>query len=393
MATAPLTGLEAKLAAMTTATELISKAHGEDSVMNMGARPRSNVEVISTGSIGLDRALGVGGLPRGRITEIFGPESSGKTTLAIHVIAEAHKKDGLAVLIDAEHAFDSAYAETLGVDLNRVWVAQPDSGEQALDIAEQMINSGAVDVLVIDSVAALTPRDEIQGDMGAKSVGLHARLMSQAMRKLTASIARTNTVCIFINQLRDKIGVVMGNPETTTGGHALKFYSSVRIDIRASTPIKEKDETIGRLTKVKVVKNKLAPPFMRAQFDMIFGKGISRTGEVLDYSVEFGIVKKSGAWFSYNGSKLGQGRDAVKKVLEDNPELYEELSAKVWEHLNTAEGIRTLKVPEIVKTIEAAGATRVPKPEPEDPFRDDTQDMDLSEEEDLMNLADLGKDD
>ncbi len=321
--------MEEKLKALKIATEKIDADHGAHSIMNMGEDAVQDVEVISTGSLGLDRALGVGGLPRGRVIEIFGPESSGKTTLAIHTIAEAQKQGGLAAIIDAEHAFDRAYAEALGVDVNRLWIAQPDNGEQALDIAEQLINSGAIDVIVIDSVAALTPKDEIEGEMGDKNVGLHARLMSQALRKLTSSIARTRTCCIFINQLREKIGVIMGNPETTTGGNALKFYASVRLDIRASTHIKDGEETIGRLTKVKVVKNKVAPPFMRCEFDMIYGKGISRSGELLDLAVEHGIVKKSGAWFSYRDTKLGQGRDAVKKLLEDNPELFDELSEKV----------------------------------------------------------------
>lgn len=324
-----LSTVEEKLKALKIATEKIDADHGAHSIMNMGEDAVQDVEVISTGSLGLDRALGVGGLPRGRVIEIFGPESSGKTTLAIHTIAEAQKQGGLAAIIDAEHAFDRAYAEALGVDVNRLWIAQPDNGEQALDIAEQLINSGAIDVIVIDSVAALTPKDEIEGEMGDKNVGLHARLMSQALRKLTSSIARTRTCCIFINQLREKIGVIMGNPETTTGGNALKFYASVRLDIRASTHIKDGEETIGRLTKVKVVKNKVAPPFMRCEFDMIYGKGISRSGELLDLAVEHGIIKKSGAWFSYRDTKVGQGRDAVKKLLEDNPELFDELSEKV----------------------------------------------------------------
>lgn len=324
-----LSTVDEKLKALKIATAKIDSDHGAHSIMNMGEEAAQDVEVISTGSLGLDRALGVGGLPRGRVIEIFGPESSGKTTLAIHTIAEAQKQGGLAAIIDAEHAFDRAYAEALGVDVNRLWIAQPDNGEQALDIAEQLINSGAIDVIVIDSVAALTPKDEIEGEMGEKNMGLHARLMSQALRKLTSSIARTRTCCIFINQLREKIGVFMGNPETTTGGNALKFYASVRLDIRASSHIKEGEDVIGRLTKVKVVKNKVAPPFMRCEFDMIYGKGISRSGELLDLAVENGIVKKSGAWFSYRDTKLGQGRDAVRRLLDDNPELFEELSEQV----------------------------------------------------------------
>ena len=304
--------------------------------MRLGDDAVSDVETISTGSLGLDYALGVGGVPRGRITEIYGPESSGKTTLAIHVIAEAQKKGGICAIIDAEHAFDRFYAEKLGVDVNNLWIAQPDNGEQALDIAEQLINSGAIDVLVVDSVAALTPKAEIEGEMGDKNVGLHARLMSQAMRKLTGTISRTRTCCIFINQIREKIGVMFGNPETTTGGNALKFYASVRMEIRASSVIKEGDVSVGRIAKVKIVKNKVAPPFMKAEFDLMFGEGISKAGEVVDLGVEYGVIKKSGAWFSYNGSKLGQGRDAVKKVIKENPELMEELSAKITAAMDEA---------------------------------------------------------
>lgn len=326
--TAPAS-VEDKLEALKVAKANIAKEFGEEKLFLLGETNRADVDVISTGSLGLDHALGVGGFPRGRIVEIFGPESSGKTTLAIHAIAEAQKNGGIAALVDAEHAFDRAWAETIGVDVNRLYVTQPDNGEQALAIAEQLINSGAIDIIVIDSVAALTPKDEIEGEMGDKNMGLHARLMSQAMRKLTSTISRTNTCCIFINQLREKIGVFMGNPETTTGGNALKFYASVRLEIRASTPIKEKDETIGRRTKVKVVKNKVASPFTRCEFDMLYGKGISRVGEVLDYAVEYDIIQKSGAWYSYNGSKLGQGRDAVRAIIEDNPELFDELYAKV----------------------------------------------------------------
>ena len=318
-----------KLKALGLAMEHIEKDFGSGALMRMSDNSIQDVETISTGSLGLDYALGVGGLPRGRITEIYGPESSGKTTLAIHVIAEAQKAGGMCAIIDAEHAFDRFYAEHLGVDVNNLWIAQPDNGEQALEIAEQLINSGAIDVLVIDSVAALTPKAEIDGEMGDKVVGLHARLMSQAMRKLTGTISRTRTCCIFINQIREKIGVMFGNPETTTGGNALKFYSSVRIDIRPGQYIKEKDQAIGRITKVKVVKNKVAPPFMKAEFEIMFGEGISKAGEVIDWAVSTGIVKKSGAWFSYNGTKIGQGREAVKRVLLDNPELMAELEEKI----------------------------------------------------------------
>lgn len=333
-ATAPISDKEAKLKALDLTMAHLEKDFGSGTVMRLGDNSVRDVETISTGSLGLDYALGVGGLPRGRITEIYGPESSGKTTLAIHVIAEAQKKGGLCAIIDAEHAFDRFYAERLGVDVNNLWIAQPDNGEQALDIAEQLINSGAIDVLVIDSVAALTPKAEIDGEMGDKNVGLHARLMSQAMRKLTGTISRTRTCCIFINQIREKIGVMFGNPETTTGGNALKFYSSVRIEIRPSTFIKDGETAIGRVAKVKVVKNKVAPPFMKAEFEIMFGEGISRAGEIIDLAVEHGIVKKSGAWFSYNGGKLGQGRDAVKRVIADNPELADELAAQIIEALN-----------------------------------------------------------
>lgn len=326
---ARISDMEAKQKALSMTMAHLEKDFGSGAIMRLGDDKVQDVEAISTGSIGLDYALGIGGLPRGRITEIYGPESSGKTTLAIHVIAEAQKQGGICAIIDAEHAFDRFYAEKLGVDVNNLWIAQPDNGEQALDIAEQLINSGAIDVLVVDSVAALTPKAEIEGEMGDKNVGLHARLMSQAMRKLTGAISRTRTCCIFINQMREKIGVMFGNPETTTGGNALKFYASVRIDIRPSSFIKDGDTSVGRLVKVKVVKNKVAPPFKKAEFDIMFGEGISRSGEVLDMAVSMNIVKKSGAWFSYNGAKLGQGRDAVKRVIQDNPELLEELSDKV----------------------------------------------------------------
>ncbi|MBD5205186.1 MAG: recombinase RecA [Bacteroidales bacterium] len=322
-----------KLKALNVTMQHLEKDFGAGTVMRLGDNANQNVEAISTGSLGLDYALGIGGLPRGRITEIYGPESSGKTTLAIHVIAEAQKRGGICAIIDAEHAFDRFYAEKLGVDVNNLWLAQPDNGEQALDIAEQLINSGAIDVLVIDSVAALTPKAEIEGEMGDKNMGLHARLMSQAMRKLTGTISRTRTCCIFINQLREKIGVMFGNPETTTGGNALKFYASVRIDIRPSSYIKDGDTTIGRVAKVKVVKNKMAPPFMKAEFEIMYGEGISKAGEIIDMAVAQGIVKKSGSWFSYNNAKLGQGRDAVKKVIAENPELAEELEQQILEKM------------------------------------------------------------
>ncbi len=321
--------MDAKRKALDVAMAHLEKDFGSGTIMRLGDDAVQDVEVIPTGSIGLDYALGVGGLPRGRITEIYGPESSGKTTLAIHVIAEAQKQGGICAIVDAEHAFDRFYAEKLGVDVNNLWIAQPDNGEQALDIAEQLINSGAIDVLVVDSVAALTPKAEIEGDMGDKNVGLHARLMSQAMRKLTGTIAKTRTCCIFINQIREKIGLMFGNPETTTGGNALKFYSSVRLEIRASGFIKEGEQAIGRVAKVKVVKNKVAPPFMKAEFELMFGEGISRTGEIVDLGVEHGVIQKSGAWFSYNGNKLGQGRDAVKQVLKENQGLADELAEKI----------------------------------------------------------------
>lgn len=332
----PLNDRAQKLKALGVTMEHLEKDFGSGAVMCLGDDKIQNVEAISTGSLGLDYALGVGGVPRGRITEIYGPESSGKTTLAIHVIAEAQKAGGICAIIDAEHAFDRFYAEQLGVDVNSLWIAQPDNGEQALDIAEQLINSGAIDVLVVDSVAALTPKAEIEGEMGDKNVGLHARLMSQAMRKLTGVISKTRTCCIFINQIREKIGVTFGNPEVTTGGNALKFYSSVRIEIRPSSVIKKDDTPIGRLAKVKVVKNKVAPPFMKAEFDIMFGEGISRSGEIVDLGVEYGVLKKSGAWFSYNGTKLGQGRDAVKNVIAENPELAEELSKLIIAKMNEA---------------------------------------------------------
>ena len=322
-----------KLKALQAAMDRIEKNFGKGSIMKLGDDNIQEIEVIPTGSLGLDVALGVGGYPRGRIIEIYGPESSGKTTLAIHAIAEAQKNGGIAAIIDAEHAFDRFYAQKLGVDVNSLLIAQPDNGEQALEIADQLISSAAVDLVIIDSVAALTPKAEIEGDMGDNKVGLQARLMSQALRKLTATISKTNTTCIFINQLREKIGVMFGNPETTTGGNALKFYASVRIDIRKSTPVKDGEEILGHLTKVKIVKNKVAPPFRRAEFDIMFGEGISKIGEIIDLGVEHGIIKKSGSWFSYGETKLAQGRDAVKQLLADNPELAEELEEKIVEIL------------------------------------------------------------
>ena len=324
---------EGKLKALQAAMSKIEKDFGKGSIMKLGDDSIESVDVIPTGSIGLDLALGVGGYPRGRIIEIYGPESSGKTTLAIHAIAEAQKQGGIAAIIDAEHAFDRFYAEKLGVDVENLWISQPDNGEQALEIADQLIRSSAIDIIVIDSVAALTPKKEIEGEMGDSAVGLHARLMSQALRKLTATIAKTNTTCIFINQLREKIGIMFGNPETTTGGNALKFYASVRIDIRKSTAIKDGDEVLGNLTKVKVVKNKVAPPFRRAEFDIMFGEGISKVGEIIDLGVEYGIIQKSGSWFSYNGEKLAQGREAVKQLIKDNTELADEIEAKIREAL------------------------------------------------------------
>lgn len=324
---------EARLKALQAAMSKIEKDFGKGSIMKLGDEHIENVDVIPTGSIGLNAALGVGGYPKGRIIEIYGPESSGKTTLAIHAIAEAQKQGGIAAFIDAEHAFDRFYAEKLGVDVDNLWISQPDNGEQALEIADQLIRSSAIDIIVIDSVAALTPKKEIEGDMGDSAVGLHARLMSQALRKLTATISKTKTTCIFINQMREKIGVMFGNPETTTGGNALKFYASVRIDIRKSTQIKDGDNVLGNLTKVKVVKNKVAPPFRKCEFDIMFGEGISKIGEIIDLGVEYGIIQKSGSWFSYQGSKLAQGRDATKDLLRDNPELCEELETQIMEAL------------------------------------------------------------
>ena len=315
----PGSGASEKLKALQAAMDKIEKNFGKGSIMKLGDENVQQVEVIPTGSIALNAALGVGGYPKGRIIEIYGPESSGKTTLAIHAIAEAQKAGGIAAFIDAEHAFDRFYASKLGVDVDNLWISQPDNGEQALEIAEQLIRSSAIDIIVIDSVAALTPKAEIEGDMGDNKVGLQARLMSQALRKLTSAISKTNTTCIFINQLREKIGVMFGNPETTTGGNALKFYASVRLDIRRATQLKDGEEVIGNQTRVKVVKNKVAPPFRKAEFDIMFGEGISRAGEIIDLGAELGIIKKSGSWYSYNDTKLGQGRDASKQVIQDNP--------------------------------------------------------------------------
>ena len=323
-----------KLKALKAAMEKIEKDFGKGSIMKLGEERNDNIQVIPTGSIALDYALGVGGYPRGRIVEIYGPESSGKTTLAIHAIAEAQKQGGIAAFIDAEHAFDRFYAANLGVNVDELLISQPDNGEQALDIADQLIRSAAVDIIVIDSVAALTPKAELEGDMGDNKVGLQARLMSQALRKLTATINKTNTTCIFINQLREKIGVMFGNPETTTGGNALKFYASVRLDIRKSQSIKDGETIIGNEVKVKVVKNKVAPPFRRAEFEIMYGEGICRVGEVVDLGVDFKILEKSGSWYSYNGSKLGQGKEATKAVLRDNPELCDEITAKIYEAMN-----------------------------------------------------------
>ena len=324
---------EGKLKALQAAMAKIEKDFGKGSIMKLGDEQIENIEVIPTGSIALDNALGVGGYPKGRIIEIYGPESSGKTTLAIHAIAEAQKAGGIAAFIDAEHAFDRFYAAKLGVDVDNLWISQPDNGEQALQIADQLISSSAIDILVIDSVAALTPKKEIEGDMGDNVVGLQARLMSQALRKLTSTISKTNTTCIFINQLRDKIGIMFGNPETTTGGNALKFYASVRLDIRKASAIKDGENVLGNLVCVKVVKNKVAPPFRKAEFEITFGEGISKIGEIIDLGVEHNIIQMSGSWFSYDGSKLGQGRDAAKALLKDNPELAEEIEAKVREAL------------------------------------------------------------
>ncbi|MCX6333906.1 MAG: recombinase RecA [Bacteroidia bacterium] len=322
-----------KLKALEVTLGKIEKDFGKGTIMKLGDHAIENIQIISTGSIGLDAALGIGGLPRGRVIEIYGPEASGKTTLAIHAIAEAQKNGGIAAIIDAEHTFDRNYAEKQGVDVENLLISQPDNGEQALEITDNLIRSGALDIVVIDSVAALTPKAEIEGEMGDSKMGLQARLMSQALRKLTANISKTNTSCVFINQLREKIGIMFGNPETTTGGNALKFYASVRLDIRRTSQLKEGEEIIGSRTRVKIVKNKLAPPFKKADFDILYGEGISQLGEIVDYATDFNIIKKSGSWFSYGDTKIGQGRDAVKQILKDNPELYDELKAKVQEAL------------------------------------------------------------
>ncbi|MDE5972467.1 MAG: recombinase RecA [Muribaculaceae bacterium] len=376
----------AKLEALKQAMGKIEKSYGRGAIMKMGDEVVEDVDVVPTGSIALNMALGVGGYPRGRVIEIFGPESSGKTTLAIHAIAEAQKAGGIAAIIDAEHAFDRFYAEKLGVDVNSLYISQPDNGEQALEIAEQLIRSSAIDVLVIDSVAALTPKSEIEGDMGDRNVGLQARLMSQAMRKLTGAIARTKTCCIFINQLRSKIGQMFGPAETTTGGNALKFYASVRLDIRPSTSIKNGDEVQGRLTVVKVVKNKVAPPFKKAEFDIMFGEGISRTSELLDMACDYDIIQKSGSWFSYDGSKLAQGRDAARKVIADNPELADEHEQRIMDALkDNPDKKRASRTPKFKrggdaqKPAEAGGESVADDPETDAP---DGLDDEFSIEED-----------
>lgn len=328
---------EAKLKALQLTLDKLDKAYGKGTVMKMGDKAVEEVEVIPSGSLGLDLALGVNGYPKGRIIEIYGPESSGKTTLTLHAIAEAQKAGGIAAFIDAEHAFDRHYAEKLGIDIENLIISQPDNGEQALEIAENLIRSGAIDIVVVDSVAALTPKSEIEGEMGDSKMGLHARLMSQALRKLTGTISKTNCTVFFINQLREKIGVMFGNPETTTGGNALKFYASVRLDIRRSSQIKEGENVIGNRTKVKVIKNKVAPPFKTAEFDIMYGEGVSKTGEILDLAVEFEIIKKAGSWFSYGETKLGQGRDAVKVLIKDNPELADELEQKIKDAIKEAD--------------------------------------------------------
>ena len=367
---------QAKLNALTQALSNIEKDYGRGAVMKLGDEAVEQVDVIPSGSIGLNAALGVGGYPRGRIIEIFGPESSGKTTLALHAIAEAQKNGGIAALIDAEHAFDRFYAEKLGVDVVNLLISQPDNGEQALEIAEELIRSSAIDILVVDSVAALTPKSEIEGDMGDRNVGLQARLMSQAMRKLTGTISRTNTVCIFINQLGEKIGAMFGPSETTTGGNALKFYASVRIDIRPSTPIKDGDNVLGKHTKVKIVKNKVAPPFKRCEFDIMFGEGISKSSEIIDLGVEYGIIQKSGSWFSYNGAKLAQGRDAAKLVIDDNPELAEEIGAKLLEALKGGDAPAGAKKKSAAKTADKTA----------DAPKDDA-DFDTTDPDDLSDVT------
>ena len=366
---------DAKLSALKAAMGQIEKSYGRGAIMRLGDDAVEAVDVIPSGSIGLNYALGVGGYPKGRIIEIYGPESSGKTTLAIHAIAEAQKRGGIAAIIDAEHAFDRFYAEKLGVDVNELLMAQPDNGEQALEIVEQLIRSAAVDIIVVDSVAALTPKNEIEGVMGDRNMGLQARLMSQAMRKLTGAISRTNTTCIFINQLRANIGAMFGPTETTTGGNALKFYSSVRIDIRPGTSIKDGDDVLGRRAKIKVVKNKVAPPFKKCEFDIRFGEGISRAYEILDLGVMYNIIQKSGSWFSYEGSKLAQGRDAAKRVIEDNPELAEELEAKIMEALKAEGEANRAKGKATVAKSDAAAPSA--KAQADD---DDLDDIDLDDD-------------
>lgn len=371
-----------KIKALQMTLDHIHKDFGTGAIMRLGDDAMEDVEVIPSGSIGLDAALGVGGFPRGRIIEIYGPESSGKTTLAIHAIAEAQRQGGTAAIIDAEHAFDRFYAENLGVDTNSLLISQPDNGEQALDIAEQLINSGAVDILVVDSVAALTPKAEIEGEMGEKNMGLHARLMSQAMRKLTGAISRTRTTCIFINQLRDKIGIVFGNPETTTGGNALKFYATVRLDIRPRAVLKDGDDVVGRTVKVKVVKNKVAPPFRSCEFDIMFGEGISKEGEILDLGVDLGIIKKSGSWFSYDGNKLAQGREAAKAALRDDEELAEAISEKIREGLAKEPATARRPKPAVPSGEELSAESVDAGEAPEDIFEpendDDELDIDLN---------------
>ena len=376
----------AKAEALAQALGRIEKAYGRGAIMKLGDEVVEDVDVIPSGSIGLNYALGVGGYPRGRIIELYGPESSGKTTLAIHAIAEAQKTGGIAAIIDAEHAFDRFYAAKLGVDINNLLIAQPDNGEQALEIAEQLIRSSAIDILVVDSVAALTPKSEIEGEMGDRNMGLQARLMSQAMRKLTGTISRTNTTCIFINQLREKIGVMFGPSETTTGGNALKFYASVRIDIRSRGNLKDGEDILGRRAAIKVVKNKVAPPFKRAEFDIMFGEGISKAGEIIDLGVEYGVIDKSGSWFSYNGSKIAQGRDAAKQVIQDNPELAEELEKQIMDALRENDAApkgKAAKTAAKVAPKKEATAEDNEAAEKNDDLFDDTISDDFSIEEDL----------
>ena len=374
----------AKIEALSAAMGQIEKSFGHGAIMKLGDEVVENVEVIPSGSISLDYALGVGGYPRGRIIEIYGPESSGKTTLAIHAIAQAQKAGGIAAIIDAEHAFDRFYAENLGVDINNLLISQPDNGEQALEIAEQLIRSSAVDIIVVDSVAALTPKSEIEGEMGDRNMGLQARLMSQAMRKLTAAISRTNTTCIFINQLREKIGQMFGPTETTTGGNALKFYASVRLDIRSRSSIKDGEDVLGRRAFIKVVKNKVAPPFKRAEFDIMFGEGISRSGEIIDLGVQYEIIKKSGSWFSYDGQKLAQGRDAAKRVIQDNPELADELAEKILNAMREKNGSAPAARKAAGADSKADDKTDAPAEAPEtDALLDSTLDDEFSIDEDL----------